>query len=224
MNSGWRTEVLAVLRKEAVTELRSKSALMTAALFSVIAVIALAFSTFKEELTPTGVAGLFWVSLLFSAMIALPRTFTVEEEQGTGDLLRLMARPHAVFWGKALYNLFQMLLNAAFLSVLFLGLVGVKVNVPWLFVVALLGSGAALAGAVTLCGALVAQAANRAALAATVALPLLVPLIALGVAALRVSLGQGFMESGVTSAIGLLCYGVVSMAIGPWIFAAVWKS
>jgi len=37
------------------------------------------------------------VALLFAAIVALPRTVLVEEEQGTGDLLRLLAKPEDVF-------------------------------------------------------------------------------------------------------------------------------
>lgn len=224
MTSGWRREILAVMRKEFVGELRNKSGLLTAGLFSVVSVVGIAYSTMNERLAPTTASGLFWVTLLFSAMIALPRTFTAEEEQGTGDLLRLMARPHAVFWGKALFNLIQMLATSFLLAFLFIWLARLNVRIPWLFFVALFGSCAALAGGVTLSGALVAQAANRAALAGAVALPLLLPIAAWGVSALRVSLGEGFGASGVAAGVGLCCYGLVSLAVGPYLFAAVWKS
>jgi heme exporter protein B len=227
LNSSWLAEVAAVFRKEAIAELRNKTAILTAGLFSVLAVVALSIATYNEKLSPSGYAGVFWVALLFSALIALPRTFTIEEEQGTSDLLKLWARPHAVFWGKALYNLGQIWLTGAILSLLFCTLSHLRISIPWLFVVGILGSGAALAGAVTLCGALVAQAANRGAMAATLALPLLAPLIWIGVAALRVAIGpmsDEFTAGGIQAAIGLVCYGVASLAVGPYLFAAVWEN
>jgi heme exporter protein B len=227
LNSSWLAEVFAVLRKEAVAEMRSRTAIFTAGLFSIMTVVAMSIATYNEKLSPSGYAGVFWVALLFSALIALPRTFTIEEEQGTSDLLRLTARPHAVFWGKAIYNLIQVWLAALALSVLFCAFAHLSISIPWLFAVAMIGSGAALAGAVTLCGALVAQAANRGALAATLALPLLVPLIWLGVAALRVAIGPmgpEFMSGGIQASIGLVCYGIAALAIGPYLFAAVWKN
>lgn len=220
----WRREVLAILRKEVRSELRSKSGLIASSLFSIVAVVAIAFATISLKVTPPAAAGLFWITLLFSSMIALPRAFTLEEELGTGDLLRLMARPHAVFWGKMLFNLALVLLSAAVLAVLFLLLVEVRV-VHWgLFAASLVGSAMALAGGVTLSGAIVAQAANRGTLAGAIALPLLLPVTIFGVAGLTAAFGETASLAGRIAATGLVGYGVVSIAIGPYLFAAVWKS
>ena len=224
MTGSWWREIRAILRKELQSEMRSKSGLLTSVLFGIVAVVAIAFATMNVNLGPTAAAGLFWVTLLFSSMISLPRTFTVEEELGTGDLLRLMSRPHAVFWGKALFNLLLLLVTAVLLATLFVLLARITVEVWWLFGVAMVATCVSLAGGVTLAGALVSQAANRSALAAAVALPLLLPLTVIGVGAMRVAFGEPGLMIGVRSALGLLCYGTASMAIGPYLFAAVWRS
>lgn len=224
MNNSWSREIQAILRKEIASEIRTKSGLATVGLFSLAAVVAIAFSAFNIVLGGSLAAGLLWVTLLFTAAVALPRAFVTEEEQGTGDLLRLLARPEAVFWGKALYNLLLMLATAAVLSILFFTLVGKGVDIPWLYAVCLIGSCASLAGTVTLCGALVAQASGRGALAGAISIPLLLPLVALGVAGMRVALGEGVLKGGEEAALGLVCYGVATLAIGPALFAAVWKS
>ena len=220
----WKREITAVFRKEIASELRTKSGLATVCLFSLASVVAVAFAAFNEKLDGSLASGLLWVTLLFTAAVALPRAFVAEEEQGTGDLLRLIARPEAVFWGKALYNLCLMLVTGAVLSLLFFVLVGSHIDNLLLYAVCLIGSCAALAGTVTLCGALVAQAAGRGALAAAIAIPLLLPLVALGVAGMRVALGQPGLRSGEEAAFGLVCYGIATLTIGPALFAAVWKS
>jgi heme exporter protein B len=217
-------EIAAVLRKELLTELRTKSGLLTAALFSVVAVVAVAFASGGAALPANLAAGLLWVTLLFAAAAALPRAFVVEDEQGTGDLLRLMADPHAVFWGKALFNLFEMLLTGLVLSLLFAVLTNTAVSHWGLYAASLAAGCAALAGTVTLCGALVSQATNRWTLAAAVSLPVLVPLIALGVSATRVSFGAGSMGNGILGCEGLVCYAVAGLAAGPYLFAAVWRT
>lgn len=204
--------------------MRSRSGMLTAGLFSVVAVVAIAFASFGLKLEGALGAGMLWVALLFSAVVGLPRTFTIEEEQRTGDLLRLWARPHAVFWGKALFNLVQTLATAVVLSVLFLVLTNLAVrNVP-LYVGALFAGCCALAGSVTLCGALVAQASNRTILAAAISLPMLLPLIALGVGSLKAALGSGSEAGGLQATSGLALYAVATFAIGPHLFAAVWRS
>jgi heme exporter protein B len=190
----------------------------------VLIVVTLAFASFGTRVEAQIAAGLLWAGLLFSAVVSLPRTFLLEEEQGTGDLLRLLARPHAVFWGKALFNLAQMLGIACLLSVLFIVLVGPSPASPALYVGALLCGSAGLAGAVTFCGALVAQAEHRAALAGAVSLPILLPLIWLGVASTKVALTGSMMAQGIQGMMGLAAYAAITLAAGPYVFAAVWKS
>ncbi len=224
MAGSWTTEIGAVFRKEVQSELRSKSGLITSGLFGAVSVVAIAFAAKDAKITPTVGAGLFWITLLFSSMISLPRAFTVEEELGTGDLLRLMARPHAVFWGKVLFNLVLVTVTAGVLGSLFLVLSQVSVPRVDIFVFSLLGASLALGGTVTFCGALVAQATNRSALSSAIALPLLLPLTVFGVNALRVAFGDPAIVAGIQATIGLLSYGAVSVAIGPYLFAAVWKS
>lgn len=224
MNSSWRDEIAAVFAKELRTELRSQSGLLTAGLFGVATVVAVAFGTLGTRLTGGLAAGLLWVALLFAATLALPRTFLAEEEAGTADLLRLYGRPHAVFWGKALFNLVQMTAFTMAFSAIFLVLLDVRLVHPGLYALGVFGGGAALAGSLTLCGALAAPSANRTALAAAVALPLLVPMFAIGVSVLRVSFGVGGWDGGIRAGFGIVGYAVLTFALGPYVFAAVWKS
>lgn len=223
MNSTWGSEIAAVIIKEARCELRARSGLVSAFLFSVLAVVTVGFAAFGLKLGGGLAAGLLWVALLFAAVVALPRAFVLEEEQGTADLLRLVSRPHAVFWGKLLFNLVQILANGLVLAVLFVALLDLTVAHPLLFVASLVAGCMSLAGAVTFCGALVAQAANRAALVGVVALPLLLPLVALGVGSMRAALGEGTMVGSVSSLGGLFAYSAMALAGGPYLFAAVWK-
>jgi len=225
LNSSWRVEILAIFRKEWRIEMRSLSGLVTAFLFSVVTVYAISFAALNTHIPPTVVSGMLWVALLFSAASSLTRTFLIEEELGTADLLRLVARPHAVFWGKALFNIFQCIVTSVLVTILFLGFTSTQVIIPWLFGVSLIAGCLSLAGAVTLCGAIASQASNRSMLAAAIAVPLLLPLVALGVSGMRVSLGEGSLSGGGSgAAIGLIGYAVATLATGPYIFAAVWKS
>ena len=224
MSSSWKAEILAVLRKELRSEIRAKSGLTTAGLFGVVTVFTISFASINTKLNGSIAAGLFWVAVLFSGVISLPRTFIVEEEQGTGDLLRLWARPHAVFWGKAMFNFTQIAIMAGILGFLYVGFAALTIKVLWLFAFSLFGGCAALAGAVTLTGAIVAKAANRAALAGAIAVPILMPIMAMGVVALREAFGAGFEGTGQLAAMGMLAYATATLAIGPWLFASIWKS
>lgn len=235
MNNPWTSEILAVFRKEASTEWRTKTGLMTGGLYGLATVLTIVFALYDKNVNrfdpgaadhplKAVCASLVWSVLLFSSLLSLPRAFLAEEENGTMDLLRLMSRPHAVFWGKMLFNLLQTWVGGLLLGTAFAIGVGLHVNHPLLFVLCLLGGGASVAGAVTLCGAIVAQAVNRAALAGAIAIPLLLPLLQWGVVGMKAAFGVERMSAGIVAATGMGCYAVASLVLGPVIYAAVWKS
>lgn len=211
------------MRKEWRTEFRNPSILLAGLLFSLGSMMAISLAAFSTKLSGTLGAGLYWVALLFASLLTAPRRFTNEEEQRTGDLLRLVARPHSVFWGKALWVLAELAANAIVLAGTFLLFTGQNVAQPGIFAVGLFGTVLALAGATSVSGAMASRARQSTGLAATLALPLLLPIIFLGMAALRTGLGDGVVENGWRSAVGLVGYGIASLAVGPYLFAAVWK-
>jgi heme exporter protein B len=222
MEKAW----IAVLRKEALSELRLRSSLITAILFAVFSVVCISFATYDLQISPQLGSGLLSLSMLFAAVISLPRVMLVEVESKTIDLLRLMGKPGDVFWGKAIYNLVFMAFTSVVLTVLFLGFTHVGVGNYALLAICMAGSSAAFAGTVTLCGALVTHASNQTALAGILSVPLLLPLSFLAVSGLRVALDvQGAFNAGngIIAGLGLLSYGLATLAVGPYLFAAVWK-
>lgn len=222
-SGSWITEIKAVFLKEVHSEYRSQSGLLTAGLFGLVAVVAIAMAGFGMEIGGTLAAGLLWVALMFAAAIAMPRTFLIEEELGTGDLLRLWARPHSVYWGKVLFNCALMSIQGLLLAGLYLLFTERKAVQPGLFFVNVFLGSLALSSAVTLCGALAGRAANRSALAAAIAVPLVLPLASLGVSAMRTTL-EASTSSGVPYTVALAGYVATLLAIGPYLYAAVWKS
>lgn len=223
MSSNWGNEIRAVIRKELCTEMRNKSATFTAVMLSVTTVFTLAFAFFGRQLTGDGAAGMLWAALLFAGVGTLTRAFIAEEEQGTGDLLRMWARPHAVYWGKAIFAFGQMALTGFLVAALFLLLTGVSVATPIMLFVSLTGGAAALSGTVTLVSAMIARGSNRGTLAGVVALPLLLPQIALGVTAGRSAFEGLSTSSGWAGTAGVWLYTLLVFATAPYQFAAIWR-
>lgn len=224
MSSVWTAEIGAIFRKELRTELRSKSATYTAFMLSGVTVFTLAFAFYGRQLTADAASGMLWAALLFAGVGTLTRAFVAEEEQGTGDLLRMWARPLAVYWGKVAFAFLQMAATATLVAVLFLMLTGVGVANLGMLVLTLLGGSAALAGMVTLVSALISRGNNRGTLAGVVALPLLIPLVALGVTAGKVALDAEVVNvsAGWSSCAGVWLYTLLVLATAPYQFASVW--
>lgn len=223
MNSTWVRQLGASLRKEAAGELRSAHGLFTGGLFGLMSVAAISFASVGDRPSPNQAAGMLCVALLFSAVVALPRTFLVEEDQGTLPLALLLADPRVIFAGKALWSLVQLLVGGAVLGTLFVGLTGVEVNHPWLLPPSIAALCWALAAGISLCGALTYGASNRWTLVAVIGVPLLLPVIALGIGAFRVAFGFGAVEGAMRNLIALAGYAAMLSVLGLLLAQAVWR-
>ncbi len=216
-------EILAIFLKEWRTELRARNGLFVSFTFSLLSVVAMGFACSIR--TPSGSlgAGLFCLTLLFAAVVSLPRTFLSEEDQGTFELLRTLADPGAAFTGKMLFATLLMLLTGALLGVLFPILTGLEVKQLDLYIVAIVVECLALGSAVSLCGALVLGSPNRWVVVGVLALPLLIPQLAMAIGAFRAALGDGFVAAGWQNVAGLGGYALASVASGPSLVGAVWR-
>jgi len=223
MKSSWAEEILAIAKKEFQAELRNPSSSFTAIMLTVSTVFTLAFAFSGRKLDGEGAAGMLWASLLFAGVGTLARAFIAEEEQGTGDLLRLWARPHSVFWGKVLFATVQMLVTSVMVCVLFMMLAGLSADQPVLLAFGLIAGSLSLAATVTVVSAIIAQGSNRNTLGGVVALPLLLPLIAMGVLAGRTGIAGTAIFQGQMAIIGIFCYAVLVLAIAPHLFASIWR-
>lgn len=221
--SSWAAETLTVCVKEWRSELRTRYALNTIALFAFTTLV-----TTSMALGPLGSAPVtrpilpvvLWLVILFAASAGLPRAFVLEEELGTGDALRLTATPSAVFCGKALYNLSLLLALEALAAPLFLMFMQLPVQAPGHFALALAAGGFGMAVGSTLIAAMVAQAQGRGPLFAVLAFPILLPLLLFAVKATTAAvLGE---TSGAVLQLVLLYDGTLAVA-GLMLFPAIWN-
>ncbi len=215
--------ILAVFRKEWLTESRTLSGITTTGLICFVSVVILNAITFTTKLNPLVAAGMYWMVLTFSAAISLPRTFLQEEEQGNADFWRLFATPEAVFWGKALFNITQMLIATILMSIMFLIMLPVKLANPLAFALNGLAGAIAIASTSTLAGAIAAPASNRAALSTAISVPLLIFLVNLGISGTATALGEG-LKSGENGVIGMIAYAIATTTLGPVVYSKIWKS
>jgi heme exporter protein B len=186
-NGGWRSwpAVWAILRKECRSEWRTRYGLNAALLFAVTSLTAVTFAAGRLPDRPDLLAALLWIVLLFAALSSMSHAFVRETEAHTLMFLRLVASPTQIALGKLGYNLLFLLVVEAVTVPLFLVLTGAP-PVRWGAFAAVLGPGTlALAASSTLVGAVIAQSRSRGALFAAVSLPLLLPVLAAGVAGTR---------------------------------------
>ena len=177
--------VWAILRKECRSEWRTRYGLNAAVLFAVTALTAVTFAAGRMPDQPGMLAALLWITLLFAALSSMSHAFVREMESRTLLVLRLVASPTEIALGKLLFNLVFLVVVEVITVPLFLVLTGAP-PVRWAPFLLILGLGTvSLAASSTLVGAVIAQTRSRGALFAGVSLPLLLPVLASGVAGTR---------------------------------------
>lgn len=219
----------AVFLKDMRSELRTRYALNALLLFAVSTVFAISLGVgpLSPQLNsdlPLIQAALLWVAILFAALSGLSRSFVQEEEARTAAALRLAAPPLAVYLGKLLFNTVLVLALDVVVVLLFLIFVRASVGDALLLVTSVALGSLALATATTIIAALVAQARVKGALFTVLALPLLVPLLALGIRSSHVALLGGNWSQAAAALQATGAYAVAMLAASLLLFESVWSA
>jgi heme exporter protein B len=187
----WR-DALLILGKDLRIERRSRVALQQIVPFAVLVIVLFAFALDPDRGVLTrAAAGLFWVAVLFSALLAVQRSQAVEGADGVRDATLLSGLdPAGIFLGKAMAVAVQLLLLEVVLAVAVALLYDVEVDGIGVLVATMVTATAGLAAAGSLYGALAAGLRVRETLLPLLLLPVVAPVL---IAATRAS------ESALTS-------------------------
>jgi heme exporter protein B len=175
-----RGAVAAILRKDLRAELRSLESVPAMTLFAVTTFVLFRFGLDAAVLDGDLAAGVFWVTILFSAVLGLNRLFVAEEEQGgfDGFLLAPVDRT-ALFVAKAaglfLFLCVVELVAVPAFAILLLG-PSPWPGMPGLLLVLVLGNlGIAVVG--TLVAGIAVRTRSRDLIGPLITLPLLIPVV-----------------------------------------------
>ncbi|MBZ0200966.1 MAG: heme exporter protein CcmB [Ignavibacteriaceae bacterium] len=214
----------ALFRKDLHSELRTRYAVNSLAMFIIVAISVILFSIGQEKINENLTAGLFWVVIFFSAMSGLARAFVSEEERGTALTLQLIAAPSTVFSGKLIFNIVLVFAMNTIISLLYAALFESFVikNFPLFFTTFVLGN-IGLAVSSTIIAAIIAKAGSKGTLYPVLSFPILLPLILTSVSLTLSSIdGTSFAESIFEIAI-VACYDVIMISAAYMLFDFIWK-
>jgi heme exporter protein B len=221
----------AVLRKDAVSELRSKYAFSALAVFALTCLASMSMSfglsiggntAMELHLQSAIQATLLWIIMFFSAMAGLGRSFVQEQDAGTLLTLKVYASPQAIYFGKVIFNV----LLLVGLSVLVLPLFIIFFDVggyvtDWVSMIGVLWlGGAGLAVISTMTAAMAAQAQGRSSLFTVLTFPLILPHF-LGAISVTRSLFAG-EPAEMSQFLFMGGYTLVALIIGSVLFDYLW--
>lgn len=174
----WRDAVL-VAGKDLRIEARARVVLNQVGPFALLVVVLFAFALDPDSgVLERTTAGLFWVAVLFSALLAVQRAFALEAADGTRDGLRLSGLdPAGIFVGKSAAVAAQLLVLEALLFGAVVVLYDTEVHNPGLLAVTAVAATAGLAGAGSLYGVLALGLRVRETLLPLLLLPVVAPIL-----------------------------------------------
>lgn len=215
--------ITAVFNKDLKTEFRSRYVLNTVLAFVGAALLIILFSLKATQLSPTAKSGLVWIVILFAALSALARSFVMETDRLTFDLLRIHGRSPEIFLGKLCYNFaFSFLINGI-TFILYIFLMDLPAADPaGLLAVLLLGT-LGFSSVATLLAAIVSQADRKGAIFSVMSIPLLFPLILILVEATKTVLIGENTSSAWDHYLALTGYCGATISAGILLFEYIWE-
>ena len=188
----WRDARLVVV-KDLRIEARSRVAVNQVAPFAVVVLVLFGFALDPDRgVLARASAGLFWLTVVFSTLLAVQRSFALEGSDGGRDGLRLSGLdPAGIFLGKAAAVLVQLALLELLLVVGIVILYDVDLAGAGLLAASAAAATVGLAAAGILYGVLAAGLRVRETLLPLLLLPVVAPVLLAATRAWEAALGLG---------------------------------
>ena len=221
----WRDTAL-VAGKDLRIELRSRVVLHQVAPVAVLVLLLFAFALGPDRAaTVHAAAGVFWVAVLFAAVLAVQRSFALEAGDGAREALRLWGvDPAGVFLGKSAAVAVQLAALELVLAAGVVGLYGAHVHAVGPVLVAAAAGTVGLAAAGTLYGALAVGLRVRETLLPFLLLPVVAPVVVAGTRAWQAALGTARGSAWDPWVVLLVVFATVYVSMGVVLFGQLQES
>lgn len=214
-------DALLVAGKDLRLEWRSRVALNQVAPFALLVLVLFAFALDPDRgLLEKATPGLYWVAVLFSGLLALQRSFSIESADGNRDALRLSGLdPAGIFLGKVMAVGVQLLALEILLGIGVAVLYTTPITGWILLLVTAMVATVAIAAAGTLYGVVAAGLRVRETLLPLLLLPVLAPVLIGSTRAFEAALGgtpsEGWPWVGLMGVIAVLYIVAGVFGFGP---------
>lgn len=214
--------ITAILLKDLQTELRSRYAFNTVLAFVGAALLLILFALKAEQLPPEPQSALVWIVILFAGLSSLSRSFVMETDKQTFNLLRLHGKASEVYLGKLCFNyLFTFTVNlVTFVTYIFI--LGIAVVDYWALLSVLVIGTAGLSSVATMLAAIVSQADRKGTIFSVLSLPLLFPLILILVQLTKTALIEDINQNFLNDFWALIGYVGSTITAGILLFDYIW--
>lgn len=215
---------LFVAFKDLKLELRTRYLGSIVLLFTLISTTILNFSIPSHLVTELVFTGMLWTVMFFASMTGMARSFVSEEEKGTSLLLRLISTSISVFLGKFIFNIiFSFFINLASVLFFIVFFDRIQIQFPGYFLLIIIVASFGIATSSTIIGAIIARAPVKGALFPIMSVPILIPLLMIGIDATYYSIVGKEMQTILQDILLMFSYSGLLLVVSSIIFDFVWS-
>ena len=217
--------LITLLRKEFTLELRRKSVIsgLSLYLFNLVFIYYITFRLNQGTLSPAAWSVLFWLTVLFSVVNSVAKSF-IGERKGTLLYFYSLLSPQVIIASKIIYNTMLAFLLSFSAYVLFRVFIDAPVSNNMLFVLTLLLSSWGFAASLSLISALAAKANNSQVLMAVLSFPVLLAILFMAIRLTMKAIdGMGWEES-LADGLNLIAVNTIATTLSYLLFPYIWRS
>lgn len=217
---------ITIMWKDILSEIRVKHAINSLILFAFTTVVIISFSIKPIGLKDSAVlSGLFWIIVIFSAMMGLSRVFAKEEELKTINTLKLsVEKQSSIFIGKTLFNVILMFFLELLIFPAYLILMNMEPADMLLLMLIILISTIAIVISTSLVAVIISKTRGGSALFSALSFPIIVPVIFATVTSTERVVSSAVSFSDIISQIVMLIsYSGIILILSILLFDHIWR-
>jgi heme exporter protein B len=217
--------VFKLIQKEFVLELRRRSVVsgLTLYLFSTIFIYYLTFNLRQNLINPLVWSALFWVTILFSSVNTIAKSF-IGEKRGQEIYFYSLTSPESIIFSKLIYNF----LLSAVLSFAGFGLFVLFINNPiadnLIFALTILLASWGFSSSLTLLSSIAAKANNSNILMTVLSFPIVISILLLAIKITKSCIDGLDRSTSYDELLTLLAINCLVTAMSYLLFPYIWRS
>jgi heme exporter protein B len=217
--------MLHLFLKEFQLELKRKSVIAGLAiyLFATVFICYLSFALRQNLITPLVWGALFWITILFSAVNTVAKSF-IGEKKGKDIYYYSIAKPEAIVLSKIAYNFFLCSLLSFTGLGLFVVFLGSPINDYFIFTGLILLTSFGFSASLTLLSGIAAKANNSNILMAILSFPVIISIILMAVKVTKNCIDGLDRSASWDEMITLLAINCIVAAASYLLFPYIWRS
>jgi heme exporter protein B len=217
--------VLKLIQKEFVLELRRRSVISGLALylFSTVFIYYLTFNLRQNLINPLVWSALFWVTILFSSVNTIAKSF-IGEKRGQEIYFYSLTSPESIIFSKLIYNF----LLSTVLSFAGFGLFILFINNPiadnFIFALTILLTSWGFSSSLTLLSSIAAKANNSNILMTVLSFPIVISILLLAIKITKNCIDELDRSTSYDELLTLLAINCLVTAMSYLLFPYIWRS